>query len=139
MKKSLTFLAGVLIGITLFSFIGTKFQIGSGGDLWTFEETITATDDFTTKPFFTGGSENIVMGLNFTTFDATKCDCTIYSGTSNTIANGFPTSTSFNSVITVGKEFEAVHFGRSFPWIWATCDMTGPSTVVVGVHVGAKP
>lgn len=139
MKHLGILLVGALLGVSLMLFIGAskKFQIGSGGDLWTAEETVSATANFSTSPVFMGGSQQILMGLDFTTMAASKCDCTIYSGNTRVVADGFASECTFAPVTGVEKVVKAC--GQFFPYVWATCGLTGASTIVVGVTTAGKP
>lgn len=115
-----------------------KHQVGSGGDLWTYEEEGIATDDFTTEPVFIGASRTVWMTLDFTTFDAATCTCVIVSDTSDD-GTGYLTGVSYAGWFAAGEKSKAVT-DLSHTYLWATCDMTSTiGTIGYSVRTTGKP
>lgn len=130
-----------LFALGLLSVMGTKHQVGCGGDLWTYEETLAdQTATFTTSAWDMGASEKLVMSLDFTEVSgaAPTVDCTIYSGTNRT--KGYTTGTSFTQAKAATSETKTIVDGKFHQYIWAVCTMGGTITTVdVAVYATGKP
>lgn len=135
-----------VVAIALVAFLvvlvmGTKKQVGCGGDLWTHEETLAdQTSSFSTSAWDMGASEKLVMSLDFTEVSgaAPTVDCTIYSGTNRT--KGYTTGTSFTQAKAATSETKTIVDGKFHQYIWAVCTMGGTITTVdVAVYATGKP
>ena len=110
--------------------------------MWSYEEAVIDADgSFSTTPEHYGGSEVVTYSLVVTDIKgaAPKCDCQLYSGTSDTIANGTKTGDTFTQITAKGGEQKSAE-GKAFhPYMWATCVGTGTiSTITVGVYSTGK-
>lgn len=115
---------------------------GGGNVMWSYEEAVIDADgSFSTTPEHYGGSEVVTYSLVVTDIKgaAPKCDCQLYSGTSDTIANGTKTGDTFTQITAKGGEQKSAE-GKAFhPYMWATCVGTGTiSTITVGVYSTGK-
>jgi hypothetical protein len=149
MKKTLdrivttafVFVVGVALGVGFLSMVGAKHQVGCGGDLWTYSETLEdQTATFTSTARDLVGSDTCVMTIDCTEIGgaAPTLDVAIYSGTSRT--KGYTTGVTFTQLTATGSETKYVQDKKFHQYIWAVATMGGTITTVdLGVYVTGKP
>ena len=144
-KLSMEFVCGVLAALLMIMLYGAVKRTtgGPSGRVHHDDQLITdQTSTFSSRAFDLGESTKLIMTADFTKVGgvAPTVDCVINSGTTNTLANGDTTGTSFTQAKAATKETKTVVDGKFHQFLWATCTMAGTITTVdVAFRVTGKP